>query len=707
MLRKRGRSAAAIGTLLHPRLKLLHHCHCSTVAGKRSPDKRPPDEFRRHLLRLAWPERQRFAGGLVLLVGSSSISVVFPKVMGAVMDSCLAGGGDSWTPAAAATALFGLFSAQSIMVAVRGRLMAVAGERVAARLRAETFTSLLLRHDVAFFDRVRSGDLQSRLTADCSSLQKLVVSDAISALRAGLMATGAGVAMLSISPSLFCISLLSFPPAVVLARRMGETMRERQRQVQEALGEAGAEAERALGNVHTLKLFAAEGEALERYGAKVTTARRRAEEVGAAQALSEAGVGLALQSSALLVLAVGGQQILDGTLTYGDLSAFLLYSMMTGFGAGNVATAYSEFRRASGASERVMQLLEPRPADLERERSVTLQLPTSTPIGTNTTPIMPITTPMGPNTTPIMPITTPMGTNTTPRVTITTPMRPSTTPTVPITTPPGFSSMATATRQSPATALPRIDAVGAAGAPATALPRIDAVGAAGAVGAMAVGQIEFEGVSFAYPSAPHRPVLSGLDLHVAAGERVALVGASGSGKSTIAALLAGLYAPQRGRVLLGGVDVDTIERVHLRTRLLSVVPQEPALFSGSLRENLLVGRPGATEAELRAAADAAGCADFADLHWTRDVGERGLQLSGGQKQRVALARVLLRDTPIVILDEFSSALDGKMEASLVNGLQRALAGRTLLLITHRTSPLGLVERVINLPSFANTDVGGG
>jgi ABC-type multidrug transport system fused ATPase/permease subunit len=547
------------------------------------------------------------------------------------------------------------------------------------------------------------------------------------------MATGAGVAMLSISPSLFCISLLSFPPAVVLARRMGETMRERQRQVQEALGEAGAEAERALGNVHTLKLFAAEGEALERYGAKVTTARRRAEEVGAAQALSEAGVGLALQSSALLVLAVGGQQILDGTLTYGDLSAFLLYSMMTGFGAGNVATAYSEFRRASGASERVMQLLEPRPADLERERSVTLQLPTSTPIGPNTTPIMPITTPerersvtlqlptttpimpnttpimpittperersvtlqlptttpIMPNTTPIMPITTPMGTNTTPMVTITTPMRPSTTPTVPITTPPGISSMATTTRQSPA----------------TALPRIDAVGAAGVVGAMAVGQVEFEGVSFAYPSAPHRLVLSGLDLHVAAGERVALVGASGSGKSTIAALLAGLYAPQRGRVLLGGVDVDTIERVHLRTRLLSVVPQEPALFSGSLRENLLVGRPGATEAELRAAAEAAGCADFADLHWTRDVGERGLQLSGGQKQRVALARVLLRDTPIVILDEFSSALDGKMEASLVNGLQRALAGRTLLLITHRTSPLGLVERVINLPSVANTDVG--
>ncbi len=132
------------------------------------------------------------------------------------------------------------------------------------------------------------------------------------------------------------------------------------------------------------------------------------------------------------------------------------------------------------------------------------------------------------------------------------------------------------------------------------------------------------------------------------------------------------------------------------------MPQEPALFSGSLRDNLLVGRPGASEAELRAAAEAAGCADFAELHWTRDVGERGLQLSGGQKQRVALARVLLRDTPIVLLDEFSSALDGEMEASLVEGLQRALAGRTLLLITHRRSALGLVERVVHLPSLTST-----
>ena len=110
-----------------------------------------------------------------------------------------------------------------------------------------------------------------------------------------------------------------------------------------------------------------------------------------------------------------------------------------------------------------------------------------------------------------------------------------------------------------------------------------------------------------------------------------------------------------------------------------------------------VGRPDASEEELRHAAQLAGCADFAGEHWERDVGERGLQLSGGQKQRVALARVLLRQTPIVLLDEFSSALDTALEEKLFDSLRETLKGRTLLLITHRTSVLALVDRVVELP----------
>ena len=612
----------SVGVVAHRRTLLLTRSLCTKTTDNKSADKATSStDFRRHLFRLAYPERQRFAGGLLLLAGSSSVSVVFPRVMGMVMDSALAGGADAWSPGAAAGALLGLFGVQSIMVAVRGRILSVAGERIAARLRRETFSSLLLRHDMAFFDRTRSGELQSRLISDCSSLQKLVVQDTVGALRAGLLATGSSLAMLSISPSLLGVSLLSFPPAVIVARRMGERMRERQKEVQDLLGEAGAEADRALSSIRTLKLFAAEEEALSRYGEKVETAKSKAEEVGAASALSEAGVGLALQSSALLVLAVGGQQVIDGTLSYGDLSAFLLYSMMTGFAAGNVASAYAEFRRASGASERVLRLLEPRDADAELVRTRRLELPP--------------------------PIASEEQLHWTDDLT--------------------FARRGTKTPSSSTT---------------TTTP---------------IGQIDLQSVSFAYPSDPNRLVLSDYNLNITAGERVALLGPSGCGKSTITALLAGLYEPSGGQVLIGGVDVSEMNRSHLRTELLSVVPQEPALFSGSLKENVRVGRPDASEEELRHAAQLAGCADFADEHWERDVGERGLQLSGGQKQRVALARVLLRQTPIVLLDEFSSALDTALEERLFDSLRETLKGRTLLLITHRTSALALVDRVVELP----------
>ena len=637
--------------------------------------------FSHHITRLAWPERHRLAAGFVLLAGSSSVSLVFPRVMGTVMDACLATGGGAvdggWTPATAAGVLLGLFGTQSLMVAVRGRILTVAGERIAARLRSDTFASLLLRHDVGFFDRNRSGELQSRLTSDCASLQKLVVNDTVVAARATMLTAGSSLAMLSISPSLLAVSLLTFPPAVLVARRQGEVMRQRQRAVQDLLGEAGAEADRALGNVRTLKLFAAEDTALGRYIEHVQCAQAEAEKVGAASALSEAGVGLALQSSVLLVLAVGGQQVIDGTLTYGDLSAFLLYSTFTGFAAGNVASAFAELRRATGASERVLRLLEPSTIDAERVRTERLVLPPS------------------PSSLPAPADGSSGGSGS------------------------GGSSSSSGSSSSGGSGIggssssSGSSSSGGSGIGGGITRSASAVAGGIApslsplLGACPGQPLVFESVDFAYPSAPSRPVLERFNLHVGAGERVALVGPSGCGKSTVTSLLAGLYAPQSGRILIGGHDVDRLERRHLRTQLLSVVPQEPALFSGSLRDNLAVGRPGASEAALRAAAEAAGCGDFAAAHWERDVGERGLQLSGGQKQRVALARVLLRDTPVVILDEFSSALDARLEAQLFDSLRETLRGKTVLLITHKESALQLVDRVVDLSTAQPPPLPGG
>lgn len=223
------------------------------------------------------------------------------------------------------------------MVAARGRILSVAGERVASRLRRQAFASLL-RHEVAYFDKLRTGELLSRLNSDCSSLQKLVATDAVGALRGALLVSGASLAMCATSPYLFAVSATTFPIAVLIARRMGDRMRQRQREVQDALAQASAEAERALGSIRTIKLFAAEPTAAHAFGEQVEAARRQGEAVGMASALTEAGVGLALQASLLSVLAVGGQQVIDGSLSYGELSAFLVYSVMSGFSAGSIAS---------------------------------------------------------------------------------------------------------------------------------------------------------------------------------------------------------------------------------------------------------------------------------------------------------------------------------------------------------------------------------
>ena len=263
--------------------------------------------FMGHVVRLAWPERHRIAGGGALLAASSGISVVFPKVMGSMMDACLLGTG-GWTPPAAAAALCGLFGLQSVAIAARGRVLSIAGERVAARLRCETFGSLL-RQEVAFFDTTRQGELLSRLASDTASLQKLVVHDSVGALRGALVASGCIGMMAAISPPLCALSCLSFPAAILVARRQGEKMRARQKAVQECLAAASSEAARALGSIKTLRLFGAESAAHARYAARVDAARAEAEHVGYASAISEAGVGLALQASLLTVLAVGGQVI--------------------------------------------------------------------------------------------------------------------------------------------------------------------------------------------------------------------------------------------------------------------------------------------------------------------------------------------------------------------------------------------------------------
>ncbi len=210
------------------------------------------------------------------------------------------------------------------------------------------------------------------------------------------------------------------------------------------------------------------------------------------------------------------------------------------------------------------------------------------------------------------------------------------------------------------------------------------------------GEWSIENVVFGYD--PRRPILNSANLHIGSGERVGIVGETGSGKSTLIHLLLRFQDPDSGSVRLDGMDLRERTTEEIRSRI-AVVFQETVLFSGTIFENIAMGRPGATESEVRRAAARArlepALARFPDGLETR-VGERGHALSGGERQRVGLARAYLRDAPILILDEPTSALDTGTEADLLASMRELMQGRTVILVTHRESALADCHRVVRL-----------
>lgn len=221
------------------------------------------------------------------------------------------------------------------------------------------------------------------------------------------------------------------------------------------------------------------------------------------------------------------------------------------------------------------------------------------------------------------------------------------------------------------------------------------------------GRVELQSVSFAYPSRPDIPVLRRLDLTLMPGEVVALVGPSGGGKSTIAALLNRLYDPQEGRILLDGVPLSELDPTWLRGQV-GIVAQDPILLSTTVADNIRYGRPEAEDDEVRTAAEAANAHAFIEGFpegYRTLVGERGVQLSGGQRQRVAIARAVLKDPKLLILDEATSALDAESEHLVQAALEHLQRGRTTLVIAHRLSTVRDANRVVVINAGQIAQVG--
>ena len=210
------------------------------------------------------------------------------------------------------------------------------------------------------------------------------------------------------------------------------------------------------------------------------------------------------------------------------------------------------------------------------------------------------------------------------------------------------------------------------------------------------GEVVFEDVTFNYPSRPTQAALRDFSLPIAAGETVALVGPSGAGKTTVFQLLLDFYRPQRGRVLLDGVEIASAAPEDVRAQI-GIVPQDTVLFADSVLENIRYGRPDADDDEVMAAARAAAADEFIQGFpegYATFVGERGVRLSGGQQQRIAIARAILKAPPVLLLDEATSALDSDSETLVQGALAELMRDRTTIVIAHRLATVRNADRIV-------------
>jgi ATP-binding cassette subfamily B protein len=541
----------------------------------------------RRIVALARPQLPRLAVATVALLVSSGVGLLYPQAVRYMVDA-LVSGTSPISFDTGAVLLVVLFAVQAVFAMLRAWLFTVAGERIVADLRTRLF-SAILDQDVEFFDQRRTGELTNRLAADTTVLQNTVTVNVSMALRHFLGAVG-GIALLSyMSPRMTAVAMAIVPIGVVIALTYGKTFRKLATRVQDALAAATAVADEVISGIRTVRSFAREPQEVARYRQSIEETFRLA----AKQALMIGGfsgiVGFIGYGAIALVVWYGGRLVSSGTLTMGELTAFLLYTGIVAMSLGSLGSLWSDFMRAAGASQRIFELLDRRGA---------LEL--------------------------------------------------------------------------------------SSGQPA----------------AHVRGAIEFDDVTFAYPTRPEQNVLQGFDLDVEPGQVVALVGPSGAGKSTVAALIQRFYDPQQGSILLDGLDLRSIEPRSLREQI-GVVMQEPVLFAETIAENIRYGKPGASDDEVKSAAALANAAGFVEMlpdGYATLVGERGVRLSGGQKQRVAIARAVLKDPRVLILDEATSALDAESEHLVQEALDRLMQGRTTIVIAHRLSTVRGADRVVVLES---------
>jgi len=463
---------------------------------------------------------------------------------------------------------------------------------VEADLRQELFAHTQRLH-FSFHDRVQTGDLMSRANTDLQQIQAFVVLIPLT-ISNFVTVAAVTVILVVIDPVLTLLALGSLPLLNYLGKRFSTRLHPAAMAIQRESAQLASVVEETVSGVRVVKGFGAEGvqaarlrrEADDVYDASIDATQVRSRYLPAMELLPNVGL--------ILVLAYGGHQVLNGSLSLGELVAFNAYIVLLIWPLRMLGMIIASSQRAAASAERVHEVLSTEPDIVD----------------------------------PAHPAHLPRGTS----------------------------------------------------------------------GHFGLGEVRFDDVVFGYDASRHVPVLERLDLHVEPGESVALVGATGSGKSTIARLLPRFYDVDGGAIRLDGVDIRELRLTELRNAV-GLVFEETFLFSDSIAANIAFAQPEASLDDIERAARLAGADEFiralADGYET-PIGERGYSLSGGQRQRIAIARAILADPRVLILDDATSAVDPTKEHEIRDALAEVMDGRTTLVIAHRPATIALADRVVLL-----------
>jgi subfamily B ATP-binding cassette protein MsbA len=478
-----------------------------------------------------------------------------------------------------------LFMAMGLLTVGHSLLMAYVSQRVVTDFRIRLFEHLE-GLSLDFFAKRRIGEILSRLSNDVGVIQNVATTIPVDLAKQSVTLLG-GLAILFYMNWRLCLLVLGVVPFVVLAAKVfGRQLKRLSTQVQDEIADTSTILEEVISGIRIVKSFARERYEAARFARQVRRTAQVALEKAKVMAFFIPVVTVLTLAGAAGVLWYGGQQVIRGTMSPGDLVAFVLYGgiLMGPFSA--FARLFSQVKEVQGATERVFEILD--------THSKVVQLPAAEP----------------------MPII--------------------------------------------------------------------------------IGHVAYHGVSFQYDIG--MPVLKNVSFQVKPGQTVALVGPSGAGKTTLVNLLHRFYDPIEGWIEIDGRDIRKVQ-IESIYRQMGLVPQETILFGGTIRENILYGKLDATQDELISAARSANAHDFImsfPKGYDTIVGEKGINLSGGQRQRIAIARAILKDPKILILDEATSSLDNESERLIQEALERLMKGRTTFVIAHRLTTIQSADLILVL-----------